>query len=362
MPQLPQRLGLDLADTLAGHRERLPDFFERMVRTVFQSKPHLDDFFLARRERAQHLRGLVFEVDVDHGLGGRDHGAVFDEIAKVRIFLFTDGRLQRDRLLGDLEHLAHLGHRDIHALGNLFRRGLAAQFLHQLARRADQLVASLYHVHRNADGAGLVGDGAGNRLPNPPRRVRGELIAPAILELVDGLHQADVAFLDQVEELQSAVGVFLGDGNHQAQVGFDQLALGGFRVYVALDDLALRPLEFLVADARFLFELLKIGAVLALQPAEFFFLVVAARGLDLFFQVVDLAIERTHDVHGLVDPVDQPLAFGVGEPEIADADGNLHLGAPQGPAAAPMLLRFLLLDDALHLLPALLPFLLFFTV
>ena len=45
-------------------------------------------------------------------------------------------------------------------------------------------------------------------LADPPRRVGRELVAAAVFELVHRLHQADVAFLDQVEELQAAVGVF----------------------------------------------------------------------------------------------------------------------------------------------------------
>jgi len=48
-----------------------------------QSEAHFDDLFFARGQRAQDLAGLIFQVYVDDGLGGGDHGAVFDEIAKV---------------------------------------------------------------------------------------------------------------------------------------------------------------------------------------------------------------------------------------------------------------------------------------
>ncbi len=93
-------------------------------------------------------------------------------------------------------------------------------------------------MDRDTDGARLIGDRAGDRLADPPGRIGRELVAAAILELVDRLHQADVAFLDQVQELQAAVGVFLGDRDHQAQVGLDHFLLGlaGFALAL-LDDL-----------------------------------------------------------------------------------------------------------------------------
>jgi hypothetical protein len=81
-------------------------------------------------------------------------------------------------------------------------------------------------VHGDADGAGLVGDGAGDGLANPPGGVGAELVAALVLELVDGLHEADVAFLDEVEEGHAAVGVFLADADDEAQVGLDELHLG----------------------------------------------------------------------------------------------------------------------------------------
>jgi hypothetical protein len=89
-------------------------------------------------------------------------------------------------------------------------------------------------VHRNADGARLVGDRAGDRLPDPPGRIGRELVAAAVFEFVDRLHQADIAFLDQIEELQAAIGVFLGDRDDEAQVGLDHFLLGDRRLALAL--------------------------------------------------------------------------------------------------------------------------------
>src|SRR5262249_3167777 len=53
----------------------------------------------------------------------------------------------------------------------------------------------------------------------------GELVAALVLELLHGAHQADVPFLDEVEEAEAAVRVPLGDRDDQAKVGLDQPAL-----------------------------------------------------------------------------------------------------------------------------------------
>src|SRR5208282_509163 len=152
---------------------------------------------------------------------------------------------------------------------------------------ADQLVDGFDHVHRDANRARLIRNGASNRLPNPPRGISRELIAAAVFELVYGFHQADVALLNQVEELQAAIGVLLRNRDHQAQVGFDQLALGVLGVHVALDDLALRALELLEQQARFRFQLFQLSADRARLLAIFLALFFAARRLRPLLQVLD---------------------------------------------------------------------------
>src|SRR4051812_16771207 len=85
--------------------------------------------------------------------------------------------------------LADLRHRDVHPLGDLFGGRFAAELLHERARRTNQLVDGLDHVDRDTDRPRLVGDCTGDRLADPPRRVGRELVAAAVLELVDRLHQ-----------------------------------------------------------------------------------------------------------------------------------------------------------------------------
>ena len=50
MLQLPQRLGLDLADALAGDRELLADLFERVVGVHADAEAHAQHAFFARRQ------------------------------------------------------------------------------------------------------------------------------------------------------------------------------------------------------------------------------------------------------------------------------------------------------------------------
>ena len=81
-------------------------------------------------------------------------------------------------------------------------------------------------MHRQADGAALVGDGACDGLANPPGGVGGELVALFVVELLGCTNQAKASFLNQVLEAQAPIHVLLGNRDHQAQVGLHHLFLG----------------------------------------------------------------------------------------------------------------------------------------
>jgi hypothetical protein len=80
-------------------------------------------------------------------------------------------------------------------------------------------------MHGNTDGTGLIRNGPGNRLADPPGRIRAEFIAPTIFKLINRFHQADIALLNEVEKAQATVGIFLGDAHDQAEIGFGKLTL-----------------------------------------------------------------------------------------------------------------------------------------
>jgi hypothetical protein len=77
-------------------------------------------------------------------------------------------------------------------------------------------------VHGHSYGAALVGNGTLHRLPHPPGGIRGESPAAVGIELLDGLHQADVALLDQILERQSHPTVLLGYAHDEPQVLLDE--------------------------------------------------------------------------------------------------------------------------------------------
>src|SRR6266498_1996438 len=315
VPELPQRLRLDLPDPLARDLEVLADLLERVVALLADAEAHPEHLLLARGERGEHLPGLLGQVHVDDRVGRRDERLVLDEVAEVAVLLLADGGLEADRLLRDLEDLADLVERQLHLLGDLLRGWLAPELLHEVAARPDELVDRLDHVDRDADRPRLVGDGAGDRLPDPPRRVGRELVAALVLELVHRLHEADVPLLDEVEELEAAVRVLLRDGDDEPQVRLDEL---GLRVL---------GLALTVAD----------GAVGASQLVD--------RDLRLLLHAEDLAPRGPHHAVELLDVVHRAaelarellaprlvLARLAQEPaQLADGDAGAPLGVPELP-------------------------------
>jgi len=91
---------------------------------------------------------------------------------------------------------------------------------------AGHLADLLGHVHRDVDGAALVGNGPLDRLPDPPGRVGLKRVSPVRIEFFHGLHQPDVALLNQILELQAYLAILLGHADDEAKVLLDQLLPG----------------------------------------------------------------------------------------------------------------------------------------
>src|SRR5436189_6359265 len=147
MLELPERLGLDLADALAGDAELLADLLERVVGVHADAEAHAQHALLARRERSQHPRRGLAEVALDRRVDRQDRVVVLDEVAEVRVLLVADRGFERQRLLGDLERLAHPLQRRAKLLRDLLRRGLADDLVDELEAGSVDLVACFCYMH-----------------------------------------------------------------------------------------------------------------------------------------------------------------------------------------------------------------------
>ena len=106
----------------------------------------------------------------------------------MAVLFLTDRRLQRHRLLRNLQNLPNPLHGKLHLFRNLLRGRLSSQFLQKLTGYTDQLIDGLYHVHRNPNGSGLIRNGSCDSLTNPPGSIGAELIALTIVKLLYGFN------------------------------------------------------------------------------------------------------------------------------------------------------------------------------
>ena len=201
------------------------------------------------------------------GMRGAHGARVLHEFAEAGVFALAHGPVEAHRLPSHVEHPACLLERHARCLRDLLRRRLAAEFVEQFLRGGPQLREHVDHVHRDADRAGLIGDGPRDRLSDPPGRVGRELEAATVLVLVHRPHQSRVALLDQIQEAQAAVTVFLGDRHDQPQIRRGQVPLGGlvFRLELGehVDPPAERPRAFERREHQIAEFLAHVGTVVA---------------------------------------------------------------------------------------------------
>src|SRR5580693_2841277 len=172
--ELGHGLGLDLADALPGDPVDLADLVQGLGLAVGQAEPHRDHARLALGQRVEHRVQLFLQQGEADRLAGLDRLGVLDQVTELAVAVLAERSVQRDRLAAVLLHLDDLLRGHVQLDGQLLRGRLAAEILEHLPLYSGQLVDDLDHVHRDADGAGLVSHGPGNGLPDPPGRVRGE--------------------------------------------------------------------------------------------------------------------------------------------------------------------------------------------
>ena len=239
MAELRHRSSLDLADALPGEVEVLADLFEGAGLATVEAEAELEDLALAVVERGEEPVDLLGQERGGGHLEGRLGGAVLDDVAELGVAVLAQRLGERQRLGGEAQRLGDLVLRHLDLGRELGERGRAAELQLEAGPGLLEAGQGVAGVDRQADRAAGVGDAAGDRLADPPRGVGGELEALAPVELLDGVHQAEVALLDQVEQRQARGLVLLGDRHDEAQVGLHEGALGGLALAGGAAQLAL---------------------------------------------------------------------------------------------------------------------------
>src|SRR5215211_7018989 len=217
---LGQGCELYLTDTLAGDVETFPDLFEGLGLAAGKAESVLEDHPLAFGEAAERLAHAGLQ---EGGLGqvvGRFRLLIRYKVTQLRGVVLPDRGLQGDRTPRYAPDAYDLLGVDLHDGGHLFVRGVAVELGAESALDPVVLVDLLDHVHRDPDRTSFVGYRPGDGLTDPPRRVGRELEALAVVELLDGPHQPDVALLDQIEQRDAPSGILLRDGDDEPEVGF----------------------------------------------------------------------------------------------------------------------------------------------
>eukprot|EP00958_Prasinococcus_capsulatus_P025301 scaffold4203_cov295-Prasinococcus_capsulatus_cf.AAC.3 len=245
--ELADGLVLDLPDALPRHLEVFPYLLQRLHAPIVQPEAQPHHVALARAQCVQHVvertrRGGRSEAGAAGNwasghvrrLGARRWYqvcqvalAALAALVRARVERRVDGheayRAKTDKA-GVLD-VSQLGELHAELLGDLVVRGPAAQLLLELSAAADDACVGLEEVDGEADDARLVGDGASDRLADPPVRVGGELVALARVELLRAAHESLRALLHEVLEGHAAVEVLLGHRHHEAHVRRDHLVL-----------------------------------------------------------------------------------------------------------------------------------------
>src|ERR671915_591596 len=162
-------------------------------------------------DRARNLRGalVLYELADLRGVG-------------VRAERLVEARRIPQRAL----QVANVLYRPAEPPGHVLVCGLALHLGGELVVGAGHLAKLVAPVHGHSYGAALVGNGTLHCLPNPPGGIRGESPSTVGIELLDGLHQADVALLDQILERQPHPTVLLGYAHDEPEVLLDEPLAG----------------------------------------------------------------------------------------------------------------------------------------
>ena len=111
----------------------------------------------------------------------------------------ADGRLEADRVLDEVEQVLHPLGGDAELGGDLVDGRIPVQLLTERATGLRHLPHLIRDVNGQPDRPALLGERPRDRLLDPPRRVRRQLVPELVVELLDRADEPEIPFLDEVE-------------------------------------------------------------------------------------------------------------------------------------------------------------------
>src|SRR5262249_19468276 len=179
----------------------------------------------ARVEPEECLRELLAPQLDRRRVVGTVRVHVLDQVG-VHALAVPDRRLERHGVLDEIEQLLDPLRGEAALLCELLLRRLAIQLLRELSTGPHQPPHLIGDVDGQTNRPPLVCERARDRLSDPPGRVRRELVAHLVVELLDRANKAEVPLLDQIQERDTGFRVVPRDRHHEPEVGLDELLLG----------------------------------------------------------------------------------------------------------------------------------------
>src|SRR3989338_8843767 len=169
--QFLQHLSFDLTHTFASNPEFFTHLLQRMRNAILQTKSHFNNLSLSSGKILKHVHDILSNQLSIGGFTWRKRFRIFNEITQLTVFFRTNGSLERNDILRNLQNMTDLLNVHSHFSSQLFNQRLTPQFLNQTALRMSQFIDGLDHVNRNTNCPRLVRNGTGNGLTNPPRGI-----------------------------------------------------------------------------------------------------------------------------------------------------------------------------------------------
>mmetsp|Transcript_10007 Transcript_10007/g.24984 ORF Transcript_10007/g.24984 Transcript_10007/m.24984 type:complete len:275 (-) Transcript_10007:559-1383(-) len=235
LTELVQGTGFDLSYALPGDRKSLSDFLQCFGSSIVESESHSNHGLFARVQCANQSRQIVFEhlvgrlvdrllVWISHHVTNRKTGTTSASQTSTGSLQFRRGELlfHGNGLLGHTIQEIDSIRRETRSFHNLFGCGLSAQVGFQFSLGFSEGTKLVVNVHRQSNGASLIGNGTHDALLDPPGGIGRKAESSLGIEFFACPGEPQDALLGQILKGHTTVLVAFRNGNHQSNVRLGQ--------------------------------------------------------------------------------------------------------------------------------------------